>query len=572
MKAPLIPGLAVMFLAAAVPAAAARQRFALVAGANDGGGQRPRLKYAVSDADRFARVLRDLGGVEPADAVLLKQPSLKELDDALAALGARMASARSAGGEGVRIEVLLYYSGHADETGLLLAGDRYSYRTLRDRMDALPADVRIAVLDACASGAITRLKGGQSRPPFLVDASSSMRGHAFLTSSSAEETAQESDRIGASYFTHYLVSGLRGAADASGEGTVTLGEAYQFAFRETLGRTVETRGGAQHPSYDISLSGTGDVVMTDLRGTSAGLVLDEGLGGRCLVREAGQGPVVELLKVSGRRVELGLAPGRYEVHCQDRQGAMVARPVLQEGKRIVLGPADFTGARRDPTMARGGGDAAVGWLNGRSRFELRHGWRHGARTAGGVPDEDSTGDAGLGAEVSGLVYTRWLRPNLSLSLAASGIGGEARSVIEPDGVFLAESSSVTSVLAGVRRDLVGRAAPARLRPYVSVGVGLCLRKATASREQTLREVLPSGAVFTTSSGETIRHTAKALAGQLGAGLDYQVSRRVMAGASVRYDLMPDFDALLLGGPWRYRGLEVGLGLSWVFGKAAPPKP
>jgi uncharacterized caspase-like protein len=109
--------------------------------------------------------------------------------------------------------VIVYYSGHADEKGLLLGDDRYSYRSLRDRLDQIPGDVRIAVLDACSSGAFTRMKSGQSRPAFLVDESSDMRGHAFLTSSSDSEAAQESDRIRASYFTHYLLSGFRGAAD-----------------------------------------------------------------------------------------------------------------------------------------------------------------------------------------------------------------------------------------------------------------------------------------------------------------------------------------------------------------------
>src|SRR5262249_2301232 len=143
-----------------------------------------------------------------------------------------------------------------------------------------------AVLDACASGAFTRLKGGVARPPFRVDASSAMRGHAFLTSSADTEAAQESDRIGASYFTHYLVSAFRGAADTSGDGRVTLNEAYQFAFAETLGRTVGTKGGAQHPSYDINLSGTGDVVMTDMRQTTAALVLGEDVSGRIYVRNS----------------------------------------------------------------------------------------------------------------------------------------------------------------------------------------------------------------------------------------------------------------------------------------------
>ena len=32
-------------------------------------------------------------------------------------------------------------------------------------------------------------------------------------------------------------------------------------------------GGAQHPSRDMNLTGTGDVVITDIRNTTAGLIL-----------------------------------------------------------------------------------------------------------------------------------------------------------------------------------------------------------------------------------------------------------------------------------------------------------
>src|SRR5215471_9082413 len=143
------------------------QRFLLVVGANAGGGDRPKLQYAISDAERFARVMVELGGVLPANEVVLKQPRVKELIDALDALNTRVTNARRAPNVG-RVEVVVYYSGHADEQGLLLGADRYPYRMLRDRLDAIPADVRIAVLDACASGAFTRLKGGKVRPPFLV--------------------------------------------------------------------------------------------------------------------------------------------------------------------------------------------------------------------------------------------------------------------------------------------------------------------------------------------------------------------------------------------------------------------
>ena len=222
------------------------QRYALVVGANAGGADRPRLRYAISDAERFARVMIEIGGVAPSNEVVLRQPKVGELVHALEALTRRVADAKRAAAGG-RTEVVVYYSGHADEQGLLLGDDRYSYRSLRERLDEIPADVRIAVLDACASGAFTRIKGGRARPPFLVDESAAMRGHAFLTSSAETEAAQESDRIHASYFTHFLISGFRGAADLSGDGKVTLSEAYQFAFNETLGRTVDTRAARSIP-------------------------------------------------------------------------------------------------------------------------------------------------------------------------------------------------------------------------------------------------------------------------------------------------------------------------------------
>ena len=314
-----------------VSAQAEVQRFVLAAGANFGGADRPQLRYAVSDAARFAAVLTDLGGVDPANVILLKEPKVRELIQAIDDLSRRVSEAGRRAGGG-RTEVLVYYSGHADEKGLLLGDDRYWYQTLRDRLDEMPADVRIAVLDACASGAFTRLKGGKARKPFLVDESASTRGHAFLTSSAETEAAQESDHLGASYFTHYLVSGLRGAADVTADRRVTLNEAYQFAFNETLGKTAGSGGGAQHPSYEINLSGTGDVVITDMRQTTASIVLGELLDGRVFIRNAKQQLVVELYKSQGRRVEIALEAGEYEVRIQRPATAMLARSTIRDGQ------------------------------------------------------------------------------------------------------------------------------------------------------------------------------------------------------------------------------------------------
>jgi uncharacterized caspase-like protein len=210
------------------------RRFALLVGVNDGGPSRVRLRYAVSDAKAVSQVLGELGGVLPGDRILVLDADRAALEDGMNRLRRMIDAAKSSGG---RTEALLYYSGHSDEEGLMLKQDRFSYRELRQALNALTSDVRIAILDSCASGAMARQKGGVRRPAFLVDASASVRGHAILTSSSEDEVSQESDRIGGSYFTHNLVSGLRGAADLSGDGRVTLNEAYQFAFNETLART-----------------------------------------------------------------------------------------------------------------------------------------------------------------------------------------------------------------------------------------------------------------------------------------------------------------------------------------------
>ena len=326
------------------------RRFALIAAANDGGRDRPRLRYAETDARTLARVLRGIGGVSSDDRRMLIQPTRADFQAALIDMAARLRKAR---GSARRLEMVVYYSGHSDAEGLLLGGQRYSYRALKQALSELPADVRIAILDSCASGAMTRLKGGLRRPPFTVDASNRVKGYAVLTSSSEDEAAQESDRLGASFFTHFLVSGLRGAGDLSQDGRVTLNEAYNFAFHETLARTEKTRGGAQHAAYDIQLVGSGDVVMTDLRATTAGLTLDEASYGRVYIRDADGRLAVELRKNPGRPVRLGLEPGTYSV-VVDRNGQRFGGTVtVAEGGLVALDAAALEPFEGEPTVSRG---------------------------------------------------------------------------------------------------------------------------------------------------------------------------------------------------------------------------
>jgi hypothetical protein len=541
----------VLALVPTAHAAGTVQRFVLATGANYGGSDRPLLKYGVSDAERFAAVLVDLGGVPAVNATVLKEPKLRDLLHALDQLSTRVMEARraTAGSGGGRVEVVVYYSGHADEKGLLLAEDRYSYRTLRDRLDQIPADVRIAVLDACASGAFTRRKGGRVRAPFLVDESASMRGYAFLTSNTETEAAQESDRIGASYFTHYLVSGLRGAADMSGDGKVTLNEAYQFAFNETVGGTVQTRGGAQHPSYDIDLAGSGDVVMTDVRQTTATLVLGENLEGRFFIRNASQQLVVELYKPAGRRTELGLEPGSYEIRVERGQTLLVAKTVLSDGGRLALDPAQLRVTAGELTRRRGFEPPPFA-VAGRNRLQLLVGMSPGGGRAGSGASVVSGSD-GSGVLV-GFQYTRYLREDLAFTFGLNSIGGRSGSQVGPDGVF-SGSASVMAMGIGVHwNPMRGDLWQQSVKPYVSVRVGPVVGSSSGS-SVTARSVY-SGSITRTAAG-----------GLFGGGVDLHTGRRWSLGLEGGYNWMADF-ADPIGGRRNYNGFQLAAGFGWLFGR------
>jgi len=325
-------------------------RYVIAVSANHGGQGRPVLRYAETDAKAFAKVLREMGGVQPQNVFLVKEPGVAGLQKQLDGLDQKVSQNKNSGG---RNEVLFYYSGHADEKGLRLGEEVYAWKELRKRIDALSADVKIAVIDACGSGAITRLKGGVAVPAFMVDQSSDMKGYAFITSSTQDESSQESDKLKGSFFTHSLVSGLRGAGDLSGDGKVTLSEAYQFAFNETLQKTETTLGGAQHPSRDMNLAGTGDVVMTDLRSTSAGLELDEDVEGRLFIRDDRGELVAELFKKSGRSMSLGFPAGKYSVRLERPAEYGEAQVTLQDNYRARLSKKQFVAVTTEKTTLRG---------------------------------------------------------------------------------------------------------------------------------------------------------------------------------------------------------------------------
>ena len=569
------------------------RRWVLAVGANDGGAKRETLQYAVSDAQNFVQVMETMGGVDAG--VLLSDPRIDHLEEALHALHNRVASA-----EAVRREVIIYYSGHADENGLLLGESLFSYARLRNAMDGMEAEVHIAILDACASGAITRLKGGRRQKAFMVDASSDMRGYAFLTSSSEDEAAQESDAIGASFFSHYLVSGLRGAADVTGDGRVTLNEAYHFAFQNTLEGTERTQGGAQHPAYDIKMTGTGDVVMTDVRQTSAGLILAESLQGRFFIRNANRQLIAELFKPAGRRVELGLEPGTYRVHMAREIQSATATVELEMGQREILDEDHFEFIARERTTTRGG----IKYSVKRSRVELRGGyWNPGGKSVtntGGLSRQSvESGLVQQGAEnvMGSVAYTYQLKENLALMVRWTMLIAEVEQNVGVLGISQ-DAVIVMPLLFGVR--YYWPLAPSPFRPYVVASAGPYYLNDTWL-EVGIRQDVPnvdieaegvSVKVQEGDEGRTVNVDVKGLNVQadleninldsgtgivqeariqarmgiyIGGGVDFAIGRYLMFGASAGYHLIANF-AEPVRSRKNFSGPELSISLSLLWGK------
>ena len=329
-------------------------RYALIAGTNDGGKERVTLRYAVSDAVQMLKVLMDLGGVQKGNILFLKDPTKAKLLSAFAKIDKVLSKLRS---KAERIEFIFYYSGHSDSKSLKLGNEQIYYKELREIIKKLNADVRIIILDSCASGALLTARGGKRVAPFLSETVNKMEGHAFITSSSVDENAQESDDIKAGFFTHNLISGLRGAADYSNDKKVTLNEAYQYAFEKTLTQSSQTLGGPQHPNYDIRLIGAGELVLTDLRRASATISIPKNVHGHVIVKSNKGNRIVETDKKKGKVAILALDAGKYDIIISGNNEIKYAKINIRNGSTVALSNDNLTTI--DPKDAHIRGDGSI---------------------------------------------------------------------------------------------------------------------------------------------------------------------------------------------------------------------
>ncbi len=333
--------LAYALFAVALAASSARaqtadpvETYAIVVGSNTGGPGQTDLRYAEDDARRVGKLLTDLGGYTASAVEVLAHPTPDELRARIAKTREKLDALEAAGR---RTRLFFYYSGHARATALDLGKDQLPLAELRERLLAIKTTVTVIVLDACQSGAFSRVKGAEPAADFSFNSKQQLdaTGIAVLASSSGSELSQESEQLKSSYFTHHLLVGLRGASDTNRDGLVTIDEAYRYAYHQTLLATAETAVGGQHVTLEVDLKGHGEVPMSFPRAATSHIELPARLEGKTLVEDKRSSTVIaETYKAKGAPVRIAVAPGEYRILV--RRGDTLSRCEVSAGGVVDL--------------------------------------------------------------------------------------------------------------------------------------------------------------------------------------------------------------------------------------------
>lgn len=265
--------------------------FAVCAGISNYTGDQIDLAYAAKDAEDFSNALREsaglLFGAENVEITLINGAGICEAPTRPAILNA-LKKLQATGPDDV---VVVYLSGHGiarfDEFFFLCAeASDAAAEYLRDRtfarsvsisseelttaLNAIPADKKVLVIDACNSGMATQKMTVATRdmPSSQIRALDRMRGRSgmyVLAGSAADMPSYEASRFGQGLLTYSMLKGMKGAAlrQEGAFGFVDIASLLHYSTEE-VPRLAKEIAGIQQPQF-MSPTGAGsfDVGMVD---------------------------------------------------------------------------------------------------------------------------------------------------------------------------------------------------------------------------------------------------------------------------------------------------------------------
>jgi len=193
----------------------------------------PVLRYPDDDAYRMYAFLKSPEGGA------LDDDHIKILVDEEATLGnIKRVTSQVFGQAGPNDLIMLYFSGHGVPGAFLpydFGGGSINQLLHEEIMAILRrsnAKHKLCIADACHSGSMFAAKGGRPREDITRELYSklykSSPSTALIVSSKSNETSVESSGLRQGVFSHFLIRGLKGEADANRDRYVDVTELYQF--------------------------------------------------------------------------------------------------------------------------------------------------------------------------------------------------------------------------------------------------------------------------------------------------------------------------------------------------------
>lgn len=326
-------------------------------GNNRGDASESPLLFAERDAQQLADVLHRQGGVRSDRLRVLLDEDAETVLRTLTEVNAALQTSRAQGQ--TRATLVVFYSGHADAMALHLRSSLLPFEVLRQQVVSSSAALRLLIVDSCRSGSVTRVKGLRSAPEFALalDDRLDTAGSAILSSGTADENSQESDRLRGSFFSHHLINALRGVADGNGDGRITLSEAFAYTQGQTLRSSGQTLS-LQHPTFSYDLKGSHELVLTTLLPDAAtGSRLRLATRGTYLITEdRASGAVVAELTSARESALIALPSGRYFVQQRGRREYREYQLTLLPGAEIALNALPYRVIVYDALVRKRGGD------------------------------------------------------------------------------------------------------------------------------------------------------------------------------------------------------------------------
>ncbi len=194
----------------------------------------PVLRYTDDDAYRIHGFLQSPeGGAIPDEQIRIL------IDDDATYENIKRTMDYIFGKAGPNDMVLLYFSGHGLQGSFLPIdfdgfNNKLPHEEITDLFKKSRAKYKLCIADACHSGSLLAMRSGSAQSiitSYYEKLAQAEPGTALLLSSKSEETSLESSGLRQGVFSHFLIRGLKGEADSSGDDVISVQELFDFIYQ-----------------------------------------------------------------------------------------------------------------------------------------------------------------------------------------------------------------------------------------------------------------------------------------------------------------------------------------------------